>query len=65
LDDIRDPGNLGTIIRICDWYGINKIILSNTCVEFYNPKVISSSMGSFSRINFFYTDLENYLNSFK
>jgi RNA methyltransferase, TrmH family len=57
LDDIRDPGNLGTIIRIADWYGISKIVCSNNTVEFYNPKVIAATMGSFARVNLFYTDL--------
>lgn len=57
LDDIRDPGNLGTIIRIADWYGINKIICSTTTVEFYNPKVIAATMGSFCRVQIFYTEL--------
>jgi len=61
LDDIRDPGNLGTIIRIADWYGISKIILSEQCADFYNPKVLNSSMGSFTRVRFFYTDLEVFL----
>jgi TrmH family RNA methyltransferase len=61
LDEIRDPGNLGTIIRIADWYGIKKIVCSETTVELYNPKVIAASMGSFTRISFFRTDLENYL----
>jgi TrmH family RNA methyltransferase len=61
LDDIRDPGNLGTIIRIADWYGITKIICSTTTVDVYNPKVISSTMGSFSRISLYYTDLEMYI----
>ncbi|AWV98215.1 RNA methyltransferase [Arcticibacterium luteifluviistationis] len=61
LDEIRDPGNLGTIIRIADWYGINKIICSENTVELYNPKVISSTMGSFSRVNCFYTNLKEYL----
>lgn len=60
LDDIRDPWNLWTIIRTCDWYGIKKIILSKTSVEFYNPKVISGTMWSFSRVSVFYTDLEEY-----
>lgn len=49
LDDIRDPGNLGTILRIADWYGIKKVICSETTVDFYNPKVVSASMGSFTR----------------
>ncbi|MFM2401823.1 MAG: hypothetical protein RI950_1340 [Bacteroidota bacterium] len=57
LDGIRDPGNLGTIIRICDWYGFKQLVLSDDCTEFYNPKVIISSMGSFSRVEFMYVDL--------
>ncbi len=61
LDEIKDPGNLGTIIRIADWYGIKKIIASNNTCELYNPKVIISSMGSFTRIKLYYTDLEWYL----
>ncbi len=50
LDEINDPGNLGTIIRTCDWFGIGHIILSNSCVELYNPKVIRSTMGSIFRL---------------
>ncbi|MFT6879850.1 MAG: TrmH family RNA methyltransferase [Arcticibacterium sp.] len=61
LDDIRDPGNLGTIIRIADWYGITKILCSENTVEIYNPKVISSTMGSFTRVHCFYTELKSYL----
>ena len=61
LDDVRDPGNLGTIIRIADWYGINKILMSPETAELYNPKVLQASMGSFTRIRFFYTDLEAFL----
>lgn len=61
LDEIRDPGNLGTIIRIADWYGIQKIICSEGTVDLYNPKVISSTMGSFTRVSLFYTDLVGYL----
>ncbi len=61
LDDIKDPGNLGTILRIADWYGIRKIICSETTADFYNPKVISSSMGSFTRTNIYYCDLGNFL----
>ncbi len=63
LDDIRDPGNLGTILRTADWYGINSIIASEETAEVYNGKVIQSSMGSFTRINIFYTSLEQYLSS--
>lgn len=65
LDDIRDPGNLGTIIRTADWYGINKIIASNETADFYNSKVITSTMGSFTRVQMYYTDLEQYLTSNK
>src|SRR5690554_825822 len=61
LDDVRDPGNLGTIIRIADWYGIKKLLLSEETADFYNPKVLNASMGSFTRMNFFYTNLEEYL----
>lgn len=61
LDDIRDPGNLGTIIRIADWYGIKNIICSPTTAEFYNPKVINASMGSFFRINLYRRELKDFL----
>lgn len=61
LDDIRDPGNLGTIIRVADWYGIHKIICSHSTVDFYNPKVISATMGSFTRSNLYYTELEDFI----
>ncbi|MBB6610251.1 RNA methyltransferase [Pontibacter sp. Tf4] len=61
LDDIRDPGNLGTIIRIADWYGIQKIICSENCADFYNPKVIAATMGSFTRLQVHYLNLENWL----
>lgn len=61
LDDIRDPGNLGTIIRVADWYGISKIICSETCVDFYNPKTIAATMGSFTRTNVFYTQIADFL----
>ncbi|EPR65985.1 RNA methyltransferase, TrmH family [Cyclobacterium qasimii M12-11B] len=57
LDDIRDPGNLGTIIRIADWYGISKLLLSTNTADIYNPKVLNASMGSFTRMNFEYVDL--------
>lgn len=61
LDDIRDPGNLGTLIRIADWYGIKNIICSTSCVDWYNPKVISATMGSFTRVNVYYTELSEFL----
>ena len=61
LDEIKDPSNLGSILRIADWYGIYKVLLSPTSADFYNPKVIQSTMGSFTRVNVFYTDLEDTL----
>jgi RNA methyltransferase, TrmH family len=61
LDDIRDPGNLGTIVRVADWYGINKLVFSPQTAEFYNPKVIQATMGSFTRIQFFYENLEKVI----
>ncbi|WP_162342806.1 TrmH family RNA methyltransferase [Cyclobacterium salsum] len=57
LDDIRDPGNLGTIIRIADWYGIKKMLLSPETADLYNPKVLHASMGSFTRLDFEYVPL--------
>lgn len=61
LDSVNDPGNLGTIIRIADWYGIQTIVCSHDTADVYNPKVINSTMGSFTRINLIYTDLKAYL----
>jgi RNA methyltransferase, TrmH family len=61
LDNIRDPGNFGTIIRICDWYGIKQIICSNETVDFFNPKVVQATMGSLTRVNIIYADLNDYL----
>ena len=61
LDEIKDPGNLGTIIRIADWYGIKNIVASKNTVDFYNPKVITATKGSFTRVNIFYTDLNDFL----
>jgi len=61
LDDIRDPGNLGTIIRTADWYGINQIIASEETADFYNAKVISATMGSFTRVEIFYTEIARWL----
>lgn len=51
LEDIKDPGNMGTIIRTADWFGVQNLIATPESVEFYNPKVLQASMGSFSRIN--------------
>lgn len=61
LDDIRDPGNLGTILRIADWYGITRVICSKECADVFNPKVVNASMGSFSRIQVWYEELEDFL----
>jgi TrmH family RNA methyltransferase len=58
LDDIQDPGNLGTIIRICDWFGINHLFCSPKTADLYNPKVIQASMGSFCRVEVYYTTFE-------
>jgi len=57
LDFIQDPGNMGTIIRIADWYGIKHIICSENCVDVYNPKVINATMGSFARVQVHYVSL--------
>lgn len=57
LDEIQDPGNLGTIIRIADWYGISHIICSKGCTDVYNPKCINSTMASFLRVKVVYADL--------
>lgn len=65
LDDIQDPGNLGTIIRTADWFGINQIICSNHTVEVYNPKTVQATMGSLSRVNIFYQDLVPLLSETK
>lgn len=61
LDTIQDPGNLGTIIRIADWFGIQQIVCSEGTAECYNPKVVQATMGSIARIGVFYTDLEEWL----
>ncbi|GJQ06537.1 TrmH family RNA methyltransferase [Capnocytophaga cynodegmi] len=61
LDDIRDPGNLGTIIRLCDWFGVQQLVCSEQTTDCYNPKVVQASMGSLSRIKIHYTDLQNFL----
>ena len=61
LEAINDPGNLGTIIGLCDWFGIKNIICSNNSVDCYNPKVIQSSMGSIGRVRISYMDFEDLL----
>ncbi len=61
LDEVRDPGNLGTIIRLCDWFGIKHLVCSNGCADVYNPKVVQATMGSVARVNVVYANLTQYL----
>lgn len=65
LDDIRDPGNLGTIIRLCDWFGVKQLLCSPETVDVYNPKVIQSTMGSIKRVSVNYIDLNQYVSESK
>lgn len=64
LDDVQDPGNLGTIIRIADWFGINHIFCSKNTVDLYNPKVIQATMGALARVKIIYTDLPQLVAEF-
>ncbi|MFP2997355.1 RNA methyltransferase [Spongiivirga sp. MCCC 1A20706] len=61
LDDVRDPGNLGTIIRLCDWFGVVQLVCSEQTVDCFNPKVVQATMGSIARVQVIYTDLDTYL----
>jgi len=61
LDGVNDPGNLGTIIRLCDWFGIEQLVCSPNTVDCYNSKVVQASMGSLSRVSIIYKDLEPFL----
>ena len=61
LDDVNDPGNLGTIIRMCDWFGVTQLICSKNTVDCYNPKVVQSAMGSLFRLDIKYLELTTYL----
>ena len=63
LDDIQDPGNMGTIIRIADWFGIDHVICSPGCVDVYNPKVVQSAMGGHLRVHVYETELEPFLSA--
>jgi TrmH family RNA methyltransferase len=65
LDDVRDPGNLGTIIRLCDWFGIETLFCTEESVDIYNPKVVQATMGSISRVNVVYGNLESFLTKTK
>ncbi len=61
LEDINDPGNLGTIIRTANWFGINQIICTQSSVDCFNPKVVSATMGAIFRTNVFYADIEKFI----
>lgn len=63
LDNVKDPGNLGTIIRTADWFGIKQIVCSPECVDAFNPKVVQASMGSIFRVQLHYKNLYDWLNS--
>ena len=61
LDNVQDPGNLGTLIRLCDWFGIETLICNSQTVDCYNPKVVQASMGSLTRVAVHYVDLAGFL----
>lgn len=65
LDTVQDPGNVGTILRIADWYGIEHVICSETCADAYSPKVVQSSMGALLRVNVMEADLQQFLQKSK
>jgi TrmH family RNA methyltransferase len=65
LDAVQDPGNLGTIVRLADWFGIHNIVCSEDCADLYNPKVIQSTMGAFARVKVHYTSLTEFMNQAK
>ena len=64
LDDVRDPGNLGTIIRLCDWYGVKDLVCSQNTVDCYNSKVVQATMGSLTRVNISYLNLSEFISSY-
>jgi len=61
LDEVNDPGNLGTIIRLCDWFGVSKLVCSRNTVDCFNQKVVQASMGSLTRVNIVYKDLVPFI----
>jgi TrmH family RNA methyltransferase len=65
LDSIRDPGNLGTILRLCDWFGVEQLLCSKETVDIYNPKVVQATMGSIARVNVNYVDLNRFISDTK
>ena len=65
IDTVQDPGNFGTIIRICDWFGIHNIVCSKGSTDLYNPKVVQATMGAFTRVNIFYEDLPLFIANYR
>mgnify|MGYP003967736155 FL=1 len=65
VDAVRDPGNLGTIIRLCDWFGVTQLVCSQDTVDCYNPKVVQATMGSIARVSVHYLDINQYLKQAK
>ena len=65
LDDVQDPGNLGTIIRLCDWFGVSDLVCNGNTVDCYNPKVVQATMGSLTRVNVSYIDLESFISEYE
>ena len=65
VDALRDPGNLGTIIRLCDWFGVTQLVCSRDTVDCYNPKVVQASMGSIARVCIHYLEIDHYLQQSK
>src|SRR5690606_17010256 len=65
LDGVRDPGNLGTILRLADWFGLSQVLLSEDCVDPWNPKVVQASMGSLARVTPAYVDLKSAVEEYK
>lgn len=65
LDGIRDPGNLGTIIRLCDWFGIHQLLCSTDTADCFNPKVVQASMGSLAKVHMHYVDLSSFISQYK
>ncbi|HEX9979550.1 MAG TPA: RNA methyltransferase [Flavobacterium sp.] len=61
LDDVRDPGNLGTIVRLCDWFGVAHLVCSDESADVFNPKVVQAAMGSIARVEVSYTNLEAFV----
>ncbi len=64
LDSVRDPGNLGTIIRLCDWFGVSQLLCSKDTADCYNPKVVQATMGSIVRVSVHYLDLVSFLRNY-